>query len=296
MRELNAEGQRVVSDLSHRYGVSGDAVTTLLRALVAGNGSMAQFSHPELGGMGQWSQGGMIMVGDMFNQGLKARVDGLCSELANALRGQNLFAAPSSAQAQSQGGSSLFVQGGSFSWWPAELGQPSSTGAQNDVRYAFFPATRRLAIELGGRLTVYDTGDHQIGGVSQQQGSGASLTFTSQYGLVRVADLPVVRDRRGRSASSRLAVGAARQCSAGATRQRRPTAAMPSSDDVIDKIERLAALRQKGILTDEEFAAKKAELLEPAVGSGLSPRTRSARRAWPAGCACRRAGHRCRAG
>ena len=76
MRELNAEGQRLVSDLSQRYGVSDDAVTTLLRALVAGNGSMAQFSHPELGGMGQWSQGGMIMVGDMFNQGLKARSTG----------------------------------------------------------------------------------------------------------------------------------------------------------------------------------------------------------------------------
>ena len=218
MRELNAEGQRLVSDLSQRYGVSGDAVTTLLRALIAGNGSMAQFSHPELGGMGQWSQGGMIMVGDMFNNGLKAQVDGLCSELSNALRGQNLLASPVSSQSQNQGGSSLFVPGGSFSWWPAELGQPSSTGAQNDVRYAFFPATRRLAIELGGRLTVYDTGDHQIGGVSQQQGSGASLTFTSQHGLVRVADLPVVRDAADRAA-------AAAGFGAGHQRHRAPQAA-----------------------------------------------------------------------
>jgi hypothetical protein len=29
----------------------------------------------------------------------------------------------------------------------------------------------------------------------------------------------------------------------------------------MDKIERLATLRQKGILTEDEFAAKKAELL-----------------------------------
>jgi hypothetical protein len=28
----------------------------------------------------------MIMVGDMFNQGLKYRVDALCSELAGLLR------------------------------------------------------------------------------------------------------------------------------------------------------------------------------------------------------------------
>ena len=41
-------------------------------------------------------------------------------------------------------------------------------------------------------MTVYDTLDHQIGGVSQQQGAGASLTFTSQHGTVPVASLPVV--------------------------------------------------------------------------------------------------------
>jgi hypothetical protein len=54
---------------------------------------MAQFSHPELGGMGQWSMGGMIMVGDMFNNGLKARVDALCNDLSALLRGPSPFAA-----------------------------------------------------------------------------------------------------------------------------------------------------------------------------------------------------------
>ena len=41
-------------------------------------------------------------------------------------------------------------------------------------------------------MTVYDTLDHQIGGVSQQQSGDASFTFVSQRGLVRLADLPVV--------------------------------------------------------------------------------------------------------
>ena len=41
-------------------------------------------------------------------------------------------------------------------------------------------------------MTIYDTLDHQIGGFSQQQGFGGSLTFSSQYGLVEVASLPVV--------------------------------------------------------------------------------------------------------
>jgi hypothetical protein len=34
------------------------------------------------------------------------------------------------------------------------------------------------------------------------------------------------------------------------------------TEDIFDKIERLAALHAKGILTDEEFQAKKKELLD----------------------------------
>ena len=40
---------------------------------------------------------------------------------------------------------------GRANWWPADLGVPSRLGAQNDVRYAYFPAKRRLAVDLRGR-------------------------------------------------------------------------------------------------------------------------------------------------
>ena len=86
MQDLTPEGRRALDAIARRNGVSLDAALTLLRAVAAGGGRMAQFSHPELGGMGQWSPGGMIMVGDMFNHGLKQRVDTLCSELAALLR------------------------------------------------------------------------------------------------------------------------------------------------------------------------------------------------------------------
>jgi len=33
-------------------------------------------------------------------------------------------------------------------WWPEGLSDPGSSGAQNDLRYAFFPKQRRLAIGL----------------------------------------------------------------------------------------------------------------------------------------------------
>ena len=131
-------------------------------------------------------------------------------------------------------------------WWPSDLGGPTSIGAQNHVRYAYFAQTRRLAIEVNGRVTVYDTLDHQISGFSQQQSSGGSLTFSSQHGLVDVATLPV------------LSVdGVPRP-----VHVRTPTpSAIGGQADVFATIEKLAELRDKGILSEEEFATKKAELL-----------------------------------
>ena len=40
-----------------------------------------------------------------------------------------------------------------------------------------------------------------------------------------------------------------------------PQNAAASGDDVVSKLERLAALKEKGILTDDEFAAQKAKIL-----------------------------------
>ena len=78
-------------------------------------------------------------------------------------------------------------------WWPADLGDPSTSGAQNDMRYAFFPDARRLLIEDHGTLTTYDTGNHQIDGVSQQSSSGHNLAFTGPNGLVELSELQQLR-------------------------------------------------------------------------------------------------------
>ena len=90
MPELTVEGRRKVEAVAARHGVGAAAAEALLAALVAGGGSQAQFDIPELGGMGQWSQGGMVMVGDMFNNALKARVDALCGELAGLVGRRHL--------------------------------------------------------------------------------------------------------------------------------------------------------------------------------------------------------------
>ena len=79
------------------------------------------------------------------------------------------------------------------SWYPQGLSNPSSSGGQNGLDYAFFPDQRRLAIRQGGAVTTYDTGDHQISGVSQQQSAHAGTpSFTSQTGTVDLASLQQV--------------------------------------------------------------------------------------------------------
>ena len=102
MRQLTHEGQQIINNLAQRYQFSADAVLTLLNAVLNGNGSMAQFNHPELGGSGQWMRGGMIMLGDMFNNGLKNSISQLCQELANLIAQQGNLIQTGSFQSQSQ--------------------------------------------------------------------------------------------------------------------------------------------------------------------------------------------------
>lgn len=78
-------------------------------------------------------------------------------------------------------------------WWPEGLGQPTTAGAQDAMRYAYFAGQRRLAVSRGGTVTLYDTGDREIGGVSQDHGKDRDdLTFTGRDGEVPLAGLKVV--------------------------------------------------------------------------------------------------------
>ena len=268
MRKLTPEGENTVAEVADRHGVSTDAVRTLLEAVANGGGNMAQFNHPELGGGGQWLRGGMTMVGDMFNHSLKAKVDAICAELSDRLAGGGLTQEPGKLQSQSQGGgggfsgasggTGFFAQdaSGGGNWWPADLGNPSATGAQNDARYAFFPEKGRLAIDNHGRVEVYDTLDHLIQGFGQQQGGGSSLTFSSQHGPVRIDSLPRLGGESGETESISPAPAAADGRSGGSAPQ------SMDSDSAFATLERLAGLKEKGILSEEEFAAKKAEILK----------------------------------
>ena len=261
-----------IADLAARHDVTKDTVHRLLAALVSGHGTQAQFDIAELGGMGQWSLGGMTMVGDMFNSALAAKVNTLCTDLATLLQERPEVAARSPIRTPASGADArdrLFVTAGGG--WPQDLGTPSSTGSQNGTHYAYYPETRRLAVEIGGLVSVYDTGDHRIGGVSQAQGAGDTLSFTSQHGPVRLSELKIVprsgagdgkskgaESSEGHPASDAAAPGQSVKAAA----PKEVSSAPPEDDAMIfARIEKLADLHNKGILTDAEYQEKKTDLL-----------------------------------
>ena len=285
MKQLTPEGQQIINTIAQRYNFSSDAVFSLLQSVINGNGSMAQFSHPEFGGSGQWMRGGMIMLGDMFNNGLKNTVGNLCQELSNLIANQPGLIQTGSFQSQNQGTQqqshfndnftvnnqqqngfgptspvSLFVPppaGSSGNWWPAGLQFPTSTGAQNNMRYAYFASIKRLAIDVNGHVSLYDTLDHQISGFSQQQSGGSSVTFTSQYGLIDINTLPLI------SVDNVPVQPTIQSQPAAPYIPETPVYIQDASQaaDIFEAIEKLATLKEKGILTDNEFSSKKAELL-----------------------------------
>ena len=218
-REQAAHAADVVRATARRHGLSEGAVEALWEALVRGRGQ-AQFSHPELGGMGQWS-GGMLQIGDMFNAGLKAKVAAACADLAAQLEEARDGAFATRNQRQEQGtaapvassgveahrtsvprtGFALSVDGRGSArapepagWWPGHYGAPASSGSQNGMRYAYFPDRHRLVVDRDGRVAVYDTSHHRLAGVSQQQSRHQSLVFTSQHGTIGLESFVEVDD------------------------------------------------------------------------------------------------------
>ena len=95
--------------------------------------------------MSQWMSGDMLMIGDMFNHDLKAKVDRLCHDVAAAIaaRPGRVDDTPEMEPRVNQ-----------ISWWPAGLGIPAAAGSQNDMRYAFFPAAKRLVIDDNGAVSI----------------------------------------------------------------------------------------------------------------------------------------------
>ena len=272
-----------MNNIANRYNISIGAVTDLTHTLIRSNGTMAQFNIAELGGGGQWMQGGMTMVGDMFNNQLKYTVDGLCIEISNLIHQGGIQYKPLpkvqnhnnqqqnnqnySQQSQSQGG---FNNNSAGNWW-GDLGFPNSTGSQNDTSYAIFSNIHRLAIQQHGKVIVFDTLDHQIGGVGQQQGGNYSVNFSSQYGTVDLSSLPIVSGAENKPKQQPEQINNNQNNNIQNNNQNQPDVIVQEKkqvfsnnnleEDIFAKIEKLANLKNKEFISVEDFENKKAELL-----------------------------------
>ncbi|MBZ0329643.1 SHOCT domain-containing protein [Halomonas sp. ANAO-440] len=197
MHSLNSQ---VVDALAKRHDFSRDAIAHMVSAVADGDGQMAMFSHPEFGGPGQWMQGGMLMLSGPIDHPLNARVDALCREIGEMIgemkdaSGDELGGESGDETAAQQ--SAWAAAEENTTWWPSALGAPNATGEQNGLRYAYFAQARRLVVQTGESVRVYDCLDHRIEGIAQQQGSQSRLTLTSQHGNVDLAGLPVISTDR----------------------------------------------------------------------------------------------------
>lgn len=172
---------KTIKAIAKQYSVSEDTVRILLEGLKQSGGSQVQFNIPELGGMGQW-QGGMVMIGDMFNNSLKAKVSELCAELAPLAQEliqeeQIKRSAPPKTTPSKKGASNT-------------RSSPSFSGSQNGVKYRYFSAEDLLEIEENGKVKSYNTKGYALSGVQQAQDNNSqTLSFSYPGGTVKVKDL-----------------------------------------------------------------------------------------------------------
>lgn len=237
MKQLSEARIRGLDAIARQHGFSRDAVLYMYQALMRGEGRMAQFAHQEFGGPGQWMAGGMTMIGDMFNDGLKGRVDRLCQSLRTFEINVDNLAVKADPTAAASGSV----------WWPPEFGIPTSSGSQNHMRYAYFEPTQRLVIDCLGKTTTYDTRGHAINGFSQQQAIASAVTFETDTGPIDLSQLPVIAAESPQNISAT---------------ERGATPDSPPNDDIFVTIQKLADLRAKGLVSEQDFERKKKELLD----------------------------------
>jgi hypothetical protein len=81
----------------------------------------------------------------------------------------------------------------SDSSWPKELGIASTSGSSSEMRYAYFPQNRRLAVEWRGVVTIYDTAEYQFRGMlPAHSAETVGMSILTQRGRVRLTDLATV--------------------------------------------------------------------------------------------------------
>jgi hypothetical protein len=123
---MSGNDDELVGRMAKKHAVSSAAVHVELAAVRSGHGRTAQFSHADFGASHL----------DPSEMAIGTRVAG--DEVSYRSTGR------------------------SADWRPAGLGRPGAVGAQNDLRYAVFPETRRLVIDDRGAKHLGRSGHRRI--------------------------------------------------------------------------------------------------------------------------------------
>ncbi|MBO9471851.1 SHOCT domain-containing protein [Endozoicomonas sp. G2_2] len=257
MTETAADTNARLAKFSRQYGFSEDAVRHLFEAVTQGGGDMAMFDHPEFHGPGQWMRGGLMMTTTPGDRVLNNAIESLCNRLSALLRAQHAPGQSGYRRISPEARAWDTSVSPRQRWWPHEWGDPVATGHTDDLAYAFFDDAARMAIRSGDQVDLYKTADHCITGIAQaQQGTSATLVFTTPFGELPLDELARCDDDRNNPAGNATATEH-RSGEPAAAEQATPQSSM----EILEAIEKLGALHREGVLTDDEFNAKKQALL-----------------------------------
>ncbi|MCU0392081.1 MAG: hypothetical protein MUE81_13260 [Thermoflexibacter sp.] len=166
--------KKEIEKIAKKYEVSVGAIMMLVSGLQSTNGNQVQFNHPDLGGLGQW-QLGMVMIGDMFNHTLKMKINEICQELALLVRNEKINPPKKSV-----------IQN-----FDSIHGKPAFKGSQNNLHYAYYPEKNLFILEQYGIVEKYNTEGYQIVGLSQQQSNFTQdIQLQTDKGSITIANLP----------------------------------------------------------------------------------------------------------
>jgi hypothetical protein len=111
----------------------------------------------------------------MFNSALAAR-DSLTCELLSELS-NTAEASPTEERNVAE-------------WWPVDFGNAGMRASQNELDYAYFPNSNRLAVRQGGAVAIYDLSGLSFRGVAAQSGSIVVHTDRGPRSLVELPRVP----------------------------------------------------------------------------------------------------------
>ncbi len=179
-----------LSKLAERHGFSPALAQQILAQLQQNGGRQAQFNDPSLGGYGQW-QAGMLMIGDMMNHALKAKVAAFLSDLA-ALASKSPVVPDAVAQKAGRVAERMQQTASGSSQNSASVQQSGRGGSfsvtQNGTTYQYSSEHNALVVN---ETEIYDTTGLRILGISSQQQNGRGiLVLNTDQGPKQLSDLP----------------------------------------------------------------------------------------------------------